>query len=201
MSNQNQKTLPKQLTRLRHPRVTQEGLLSVRFIPDLTRFTSSCCARPKCQRHLLWAALRQKDPRWDNTPRYSGLRGTGHRYLPHAARKFETVCLPIGKQIRYKQYHNNYICFSRYVKYHYAFSFSQFSEKLVINPLHSSASTPKKIQNGTAHPALDSSLCQSPRAESVTAVNSGIGHGSNVTPSYSLQAARSPSTLLALLMK
>jgi len=28
MSNQNQKTLPKQLTRLRHPRVTQEGLLS-----------------------------------------------------------------------------------------------------------------------------------------------------------------------------
>ncbi len=40
------------------------------------------CAEPKRQHHLLRAGLAEPEPQKGIQPRYSGLRVTGHRYLP-----------------------------------------------------------------------------------------------------------------------
>ena len=95
MSNQNQKTLPKQLARLRHPRVTQEGLLSAASF--LTCHGSQVpVAQDPSVNATYFGQLSVKRPSMGQHPCYSGLQVQGTAISP-AARKFETVCLPIGE--------------------------------------------------------------------------------------------------------
>ena len=56
------KALPQQLARSRHPHGTQDDCLRLlRSRPDLVH--RSCCARPGCQHHLLWAARHSIAPK------------------------------------------------------------------------------------------------------------------------------------------